>query len=421
MLSACMDCVPTREPERSRVNRWCTNNINSMKYYCHIREVKRQVVMLHLINSCMVLSLPEAPSEAKRVCRNLFRMQHNRAAASATRASSMFDTVPKATITHAPTPVTPRSRGASVRESPRLAKTDMSPSVNEKKTPAKTPTRGWRCKTPEHGAHLKLTLKSIAAKSDDCAKTGLEKNVSPKTPHRKQSVSTAPLHLCMPGREQIQHARSASVEVAIRKTPRKVTLSPRKANRTPRKRASLISIPMLGRSPDAGNSSLFMTPEKFTPDKTHAPPTNFTPRRSRRISEVLLSPLKPSVISSPNAQSDTCGIQSPLKLPRSIVARESFGRASCMSSLDPGQSASCEAWALNTPTKDDQSVKCPLRRTPRRRTMSFVGAESVGNLPVTPHKRRHSKTVASTPKGMCCWISVNLFVGSVVSAYVACF
>ena len=345
----------------------------------------------------VVLSLTEAPSEAKRVCRNLFRMQHNRAAASATQASSMFDTVPKATITHAPTPVTPRSRGASVRESPRIAKTDTSPSVGEKKTPAKTPTRGWRCKTPEHGAHLKLTLKSIAAKPDNCAKT-VEKNVSPKTPHRKQSISTAPLHLCMPGREQLQHARSASVEVAIRKTPCKGT--PWKANKTPRKRASLITLPRLGLSPDAGNSSLFMTPEKFTPDKTHAPPTNFTPRRSRRISEVLLSPLKSSVVSSPNTRSETIGIQSPLKLPRSIVARESFSAASCLSSLDPGQSASCEAWALNTPTKDDQSVKCPLRRTPRRRTMSFVGAESVGSLPVTPHKRRHSKTVASTPKGV---------------------
>ena len=359
-----------------------------------------------------VLSLTEAPSEAKSVCRNLFRMQHNRAAASTTRASSMFDTVPKATITHAQTPVTPRSRaGVSVRrESPRLAKTDESPGINEKKTPAKNLTRGWRCKTPDHGSHLKLTLKSIAAKSDDCAKTGLEKNVSPKTPHRKKSVSTVTINLCMPGREQVQHARSASVDVTIRKTPRKVTQTPRKvtpprkASRTPRKRASLISLPRLGRYPETGNSSLFTTPEKFThtSDKTRTPPTNFTPRRSRRISEVLLSPLKPSGVLSPSARSESFVIESPLKLPRSIVARESFGATSCLASLDPGQSASCEAWALNTPTKDDQSASCPLRRTPRRRTMSFVGAESVvGNLPVTPHKRRHSKTVASTPKGMC--------------------
>ena len=363
-------------------------------------------------------------------------MQHNRAAASATRTSSMFDTIPKSTVVpHVSanlhrTHVTPRSGSqtatsvSTLQDSPLFAKTNLSPSgrgarkvlYRETKTPSKHPP-GWRCKTPDHRGNLKLTLKNVTAKpvSETPTKrsdvTRFDQNTSPKTPRRvqtqhKQSVSTATLQLSMPCREQIQHARSTSIGNMILKTPRKVT--PPKTSKTPKKRVTLTSVSEQCQSPGARDSSLFMTPQKFahTPGKTGTPPTNFTPRRSRRISEVMFSPEKCTVVFGASTVSNTCGLYSPLKTPKSIVSRETLGGAPCLSQpalLD--QSASCDAWALNTPTKDDHSVTVTTshtRRMPRHRTMSCIGAKSVGNLPTTPHKRRHSQTVQSTPKGMHC-------------------
>ena len=390
---------------------------------------------------CFLTEAP--PSDAKRVCRNLFRMQHNRAAASTVRPSSMFDTVPKATGVH-PVPanhpqtlgsprtprkhVTPRKtstpRGgirtsvSAVKNSPHFAKTNLSPTsrgarktlYGENKTPLKATSTGWRCKTPDARGRLKLTLKSVTVKSETSPKTSdnsrFGKNVSPKTPHRapthtphrKQSVSMATLQLSMPGREQIQQSRSMSVGNMVLKTPCKKTPGKSPKIKTPKKQVTLTHLPDRGQSP--GDSSLFMTPTKIanTPCKRGTPPTNFTPRRSRRVSEALYSPQKCGVSTLPGP----CGINSPLRTPKSLLS-QTTGGATRMSLLDPCQSASCDAWALNTPTKVDHSAavaKCHLRRTPRRRTMSTVGAESVGSQPTTPHKRRHSQTVALTPKGV---------------------